>query len=72
MNKLTVKDMNNKIKCNKDLFNGGQCFTKGKEYTTTNELRSKNKSALIDASVVENDLGGRHNLGNWWVHFKVL
>ena len=52
----------------KDLFNGGRCFTKGKEYTTNKIL--KNNASLIDAKVV-NDKGESHIIGSWWRNFRI-
>lgn len=58
-----------KIKCNKDLFNDGKCFTKGKIYETNISL--KDNSSIINAVVV-NDLGERHHIGMWYKHFNKI
>ena len=58
-----------KIKANKDLFNKGKCFTKGKIYDTTRQV--KYNAGLMECQVI-NDLGEPHNIGSWWRHFKLL
>ena len=57
------------IKCKKDLFNAGKCFTKGKEYEVEKNLI--NSASLIDAQVI-NDLGQKHIIGMWWRSFKII
>lgn len=58
-----------KIKCYRDLHNGGRCFTKGKVYESTTDLRDQ--SSIIDATVI-NDLGERHVIGMWWKNFRKI
>ena len=58
-----------KIKANKDLFNAGKCFTKGKIYETAKNV--KNNAGLMECRVI-NDLGENHIIGRWWRHFKLI
>ena len=57
------------IKAKKDLFNGGKCFTKGKQYTVNGHI--KTEAGLIDCKV-ENDQGEPHIIGNFWREFKII
>lgn len=57
------------IRCNKDLFNNGKCFTAGKEYTILRVIY--NQYELID-SIVKNDLGEPHVIGVWWKEFEIV
>ena len=57
------------IKCNKDLFNFGKCFTKGKTYEVSKYIA--NKSNLIDVQVI-NDLNEAHTIGLWFKHFTII
>jgi len=53
------------IKCKKDLFNAGQCFTKNKEYELVEKYPNlTNTYSLVDKHVI-NDLGERHCIGMW-------
>ena len=52
-----------------DLYNGGRCFTKGKEYEVSKQVKSQ--SDLIDATVT-NDQGQPHSIGMWWKSFKIV
>lgn len=58
-----------KIICNKDLFNGGRCFSKNKEYTVDKKLF--NNASLIDATVT-NDQNEPHRIGSWWRNFRII
>lgn len=58
------------IKAKKDLFNGGQCFTKGNKYEVQNKCINT-EAGLMDC-IVENDLGERHRIGGWWRDFKIV
>ena len=55
------------IKAKKDLYNGGLCFTKNKEYKVNVPIT--NLASLINLTVV-NNLGQRHCVGMWYKHFK--
>jgi hypothetical protein len=57
------------IKCKKNLYNGGLCFTKGNEYTTN--IVCRNQSDLLDANAI-NDQGQRHGIGGWYKEFKIV
>lgn len=57
------------IKCTKDLFNVGKCFTKGNIYSTNKILY--NSASLIDAKVI-NDQNEPHIIGMWWRNFKII
>jgi hypothetical protein len=54
------------IKAKKDLFNNGRCFKKGRIYKLSDPVSSL--AALMDV-IVDNDLGERHYIGNWWRDF---
>ena len=61
------------IKCNKDLVNmsGHKDFTKGEEYVA--EVYQYNKNQITEnTTVVSDDAGCRHILGNWHKHFKIV
>jgi hypothetical protein len=61
--------MYTKIKANKDLYNGGKCFTKGKTY----QLRSPIKIiAEILGKQVTNDLGEPQVIGTWYRNFSLV
>ena len=53
----------------KDLFNGGQCFTKGKEYTVSQDV--KTEAGLMEITVT-NDQGQPHKIGSWWRDFEIV
>lgn len=57
------------IRAKEDLFNGGLCFTKGKEYTVA--VNIKTEAGLMEAETV-NDLGERHIIGSWWRNFEIV
>lgn len=61
--------MGTKIKCKKDLFNNGKCFTKGKTYHTNRTLY--NEASLMDVKI-KNDLNEMHIIGSWWRNFKIV
>ena len=58
------------IRANKNLFNDGQCFTKGMEYEVVS-AECSNTASLIDATVI-NDQNERHIIGSWWRDFKIV
>lgn len=58
------------IKAKENLFNNGQCFTKGKIYIVNN-VQLTEESQLIDMRVT-NDMGESHIIGNWWRKFKIV
>lgn len=60
--------MSRTIKCEKDLFNNGKCFSKGETYQTNREVY--NPSDLIDSHAT-NDLGENHLIGMWYKYFKI-
>lgn len=53
----------------KDLFNGGKCFTKGREYTTIRDV--KNAAGLMEA-MTTNDQHEAHIIGSWWREFEIV
>ncbi len=53
----------------KDLYNGGKCFTKGKEYTVKGHV--KTEAGLMDMQTI-NDQGQPHIIGSWWRNFVIL
>lgn len=57
------------IKAKKDLYNGGKCFTKGKEYEVSS--RMKTEAGLMEAQTI-NDKGEPHLIGSWWREFKIV
>lgn len=57
------------IKAKKTLYNKGQCFTKGKEYTVNTDI--KTEAGLME-TIVTNDLGQPHRIGSWWRDFKIV
>lgn len=57
------------IKAKKDLFNGGKCFTKDKEYYV--DARITRTSSLMEKEVL-NDQGQKHNIGSWWRDFEIV
>lgn len=58
-----------KIKANKNLYNSGKCFTKGKTYTVSKEV--KTEASLMDIMVV-NDQGENHIIGSFWRDFEII
>ena len=52
----------------KDLFNGGKCFTKDKEYFVNKIILQE--SGLMEAKVT-NDMGETHIIGSWWRDFRI-
>jgi len=61
--------METKIKAQKDLYNGGKCFTKNLVYTVRGSVN--NESGLMDCQTV-NDLNEPHIIGSWWRNFKIV
>lgn len=55
------------IKAKENLYNIGQCFTKGKEYSVNGHVNS-----LFYELTTVNDLGQRHGLGTWYKKFKIV
>lgn len=55
----------------KDLYNGGKCFTKGKEYEVRLSRPIHTEATLMDAHVI-NDLNQDHVIGSWWREFKIV
>lgn len=58
------------IEAKKDLYNGGKCFTKGKQYEVNHQL-VKTEAGLMNVSVT-NDQGQRHLIGGWWREFTIV
>jgi hypothetical protein len=61
--------MNTIIIAKKDLYNGGKCFTKGKEYEVPGRI-VLTEAGLMDRQVT-NDQGEPHNIGSWWRDFTI-
>lgn len=59
------------IKAKKDLFNAGQCFTKGQTYELGQYERVSTNSGLMEKIVI-NDQGERHIIGQWWREFSII
>ncbi len=57
------------IQPEKDLYNSGKCFSKGKTYTVNKKIGVE--ASLMD-EVVTNDFGERHIIGYWWRNFKIV
>lgn len=58
-----------KIIAKKDLYNGGLCFTKGREYFVTGYI--ENTYQLMQ-KMTTNDQGEGHIIGNFHKHFKIV
>ena len=52
-----------------DLYNGGRCFTKGKNYTVDKII--KTEAGLMEARVL-NDLDEFHYIGSFWRDFEIV
>lgn len=59
------------IKAKKDLYNGGKCFTKGKEYTVFSWNKITTEAGLMEARTT-NDQNEPHLIGGWWREFKII
>ena len=59
------------IRAKKDLYNGGKCFTKGREYTITGWNKIKTKAGLMEAQTT-NDQNEPHIIGSWWREFTII
>ena len=57
------------IKCKKDLYNRGLCFSKGKTYKVDKNI--KDLHSLIDTAVT-NNMGEYHVIGMWWRNFEII
>lgn len=57
------------IRAKKDLYNGGKCFTKDKEYTVNKIITTT--ASLMDTQIL-NDQGEPHNIGSWWRNFEIV
>lgn len=57
------------IRAKKDLYNGGKCFTKGKEYTIPKDVI--NTAGLMDI-MVKNDQNQDHIIGSFWRDFEIV
>lgn len=57
-----------KIQAKKDLYNGGKCFTKGKQY----EVKQVHTEASLMDCQTTNDQGQPHLIGSWWREFKIV
>ena len=57
------------IQAKKDLYNRGQCFTKGRNYQIEKTILTE--ASLMDIKII-NDLGEPHNIGSWWRNFKII
>ena len=57
------------IKCKKNLYNGGLCFTKGKKYEASGNASTR--ASLMDMRTV-NDQGQTHIIGSWWRNFDIV
>jgi len=61
--------MKTTIKATKNLFNHGQCFTKGHLYEVDGLV--KTAAGLMDRQAT-NDLGEPHQIGTWWRNFTII
>lgn len=61
-----------KIRAKKDLHDstGEQCFTMGRYYETDGYINYHGN--ISETVVVLNDNGDKHQLGNWYKHFKTV
>ena len=57
------------IEAKKDLYNSGQCFTKGKQYEVNGNIRTE--AGLMEARTI-NDIGESHIIGSWWRDFEII
>lgn len=66
-----MKQTGTTIKANKDLYNNGKCFTKGREYKLTGGRTVKTEAGLMEA-MTTNDMGEAHIIGSFWRNFKII
>jgi hypothetical protein len=57
------------IKAKKDLYNGGKCFTKGRQYEVAATV---NTLAGLMEKQTTNDQGQPHVIGSWWRNFTIV
>lgn len=57
------------IEAKKDLYNGGKCFTKGKQYTVNGDVNIT--PGLMEKQTI-NDQGEPHIIGSFWREFKII
>jgi len=57
------------IQAKKDLYNNGKCFSEGKKYTVSVDV--KTEAGLMERSVI-NDLNEVHTIGGWWREFVII
>lgn len=55
----------------KDLYNGGKCFTKGREYHLVSDRPIKTNASLMEA-MTTNDQHEAHIIGSWWREFEIV
>lgn len=60
--------MYKKIRCNKTLYNGGVCFTKGFFYDLPYPIA--NQHQLMNVQLI-NDMGEPHIISTWYKHFTL-
>ncbi len=61
--------MKTQIKAQKDLYNSGKCFTKGRVYEVNHSVSVN--AGLMEAQTI-NDMGEPHIIGSWWRNFKIV
>jgi len=70
---IKYKFMNNNptttIEAKKDMFNGGQCFTKGQTYEVNGYVEEQYQ--LMERQAI-NDMGQPHKIGLWYKNFKIV
>lgn len=59
------------LESRKNLYNGGQCFTKGMRYEAKAE-KPVNNVAQLQSLIVLNDLGEPHRIGAWHRYFSII
>jgi hypothetical protein len=69
INKLNLENMKTLIKANKDLYNHGKCFTEGKTYEVTGNVKCE--AALMERCII-NDMGEDHIIGSFWRDFSII
>jgi hypothetical protein len=61
--------MYTQIRAKKNLYNAGKCFTKGREYTVNNPIKTE---ANLMERIVTNDQEQPHIIGKWWREFEIV